>query len=98
MPLHDAQGEYVGLGNTSLRDGLQPHRVWNGRAVKDAEQREAADLGEMNERTSIGDGVAHCSNAQVKSSCIAWRCRSARSTQSIPTATMASSREISLRK
>ncbi len=98
MPLNSAQPQNITLLYTTVSDSLPPHCLRDVEDVKDTKERQAADFGQVDERASICYGNVHCSNAHARSSIIALCSRSANSTQSMPTASTASSRGISPRR
>ena len=71
VPTNDVQFlEDIGRHMASL-DRLEPHGVWEVQDVKDMHEFETADLGQVDQWTSIGYGGGHCCNAHARSSIMA---------------------------
>ena len=72
VSLNNAQPGDITLWDAMLPDGLQPHCVWDVQGVKDAQERETADFGQMDQWTSVCYGYIHFPSAHARSSIIAW--------------------------
>jgi hypothetical protein len=68
VPVDVGQSYEIRLPHSASADGFCPYRMWDVQYIKEAQEGEATDFGQVDERSGIDDGGAYPSSAHLRSS------------------------------